>query len=173
MSNTAQTVVSDARPRADLTFRQCLGHFATGVTVVTYEDAEGPQGVTVNSFTSVSLEPALVLVCIDNRSKSIPFLTKQPFAINVLHHKQEDLAWHFAGRRSQNVTAEWHLDGGPPLLAGSLAWLACTPWVQVQAGDHLIVVGRVTSFGARDHDPLCFYRGQFRSLSTQSLQQAE
>lgn len=165
MSNTAHAAVPDASVRPQLSLRQCLGHFATGVTIVTYAGDHGPAGVTVNSFTSVSMDPPLVLVCLDQRSKAIPHVSKRPFAINVLHAQQQELAWHFAGRASANVDAPWSGQAHAPLLAESLAWLACEPWVQHEAGDHVIVVGRVVDFGATERRPLCFFRGQFMPLS--------
>lgn len=165
MPNTAQAVVTDAFAPPDLSLRQCLGHFATGVTIVTYAGDNGPQGVTVNSFTSVSLDPPLVLVCLDRRSRAIPHVTTRPFAVNVLHAQQQELAWHFAGRPTDVRAPPWGADTVAPLLSDSLAWLACEPWVHHEAGDHLIVVGKVVDFGASGHRPLCFYRGQFVPLT--------
>ncbi|WJR80836.1 flavin reductase family protein [Bradyrhizobium sp. NP1] len=141
--------------------RRCLGHFATGVAVVSYETAtQGPRGLTVNSFTSVSLDPPLVLICLDRRSRAIEHLPGSPFAVNVLAADQRHLAHHFAGRVTETAPA-WRRVGGVPLLDRSLAWLTCAPWSNHEGGDHVILLGRVTEFGSDPHDPLCFYRGEF------------
>jgi flavin reductase (DIM6/NTAB) family NADH-FMN oxidoreductase RutF len=145
--------------------RQCLGHFATGVAVATYEAADHtPKGLTVNSFTSVSLDPPLILLCLSKRSKAIGLLPKIPFAVNVLGADQHHLAGHFAGRPSGAMPVFRRLDD-IPLLERSLAWMTCVPWSNHDAGDHVIVVGRVREFGVTQQDPLCFYRGQFTGVT--------
>lgn len=157
-----------AAGRPDLSLRRCLGHFATGVAIVTYDTPEGPRGLTVNSLTSVSLDPPLVLVCVGKGSKAAERLPGTAFAVNVLHADQRDLAWHFAGRPSETIRPEWHGEAGAPRLADSLAWLACEPWSVHDAGDHLIVLGSVQAFGAGFgagmDEPLCFFRGEFLQL---------
>jgi flavin reductase (DIM6/NTAB) family NADH-FMN oxidoreductase RutF len=155
-----------------LSLRRCFGHFATGVAVVTYDGGDQPRGLTVNSFTSVSLDPPLVLVCLDKRSRAIPHLIGAPFGVNVLTAGQRDLAWHFAGKSVGAVPA-WRNIGLVPLLDHSLAWMTCTPWSSHDAGDHLILVGKVDCFGSGQHDPLCFYRGQFAGMTQASAQGGE
>ena len=150
---------------ASRSLRQCLGHFATGVAVATYETADhDPKGLTVNSFTSVSLDPPLILLCLSKRSKAIDLLPKTSFAVNVLGADQRHLAWHFAGRPSDAVPAFRRM-AGVPLLDRSLAWMICAPWANHDAGDHLILVGRVLEFGVNQQDPLCFYRGEFTGVA--------
>ncbi len=145
--------------------RQCLGHFATGVAVVSYETAAlEVRGVTVNSFTSVSLDPPLVLICLNKRSRAIEHLPRTPFAVNVLGADQRDLAWHFAGRGTDTQPI-WRRVGNVPLLAQSLAWMTCEPWSNCDAGDHVILIGHVQEFGVSQQDPLCFYRGGFIGIA--------
>src|SRR5258708_25484519 len=141
--------------------RRCLGHFATGVAVVTYETAAfEPRGLTVNSFTSVSLDPPLVLICLNKRARAIEHLPRVPFAVNVLGADQRHLAWHFAGKAS-DARPIWRRVGEVPLLEQSLAWMTCSPWSNHEAGDHVILIGHVQEFGVGQQDPLCFYRGEF------------
>ena len=149
--------------RRDLTFRHCLGHFVTGVAVASYDTDGLPRGLTVNSFTSVSLDPPLVLICLDRRSRAVGTLPGRSFAINMLTADQRELAWHFAGRPSVEPPA-WRRIGDVPLLRESLAWLVCEPWSTHDAGDHVIVIGRVSAYGAADEAPLCFFRGELLDL---------
>jgi flavin reductase (DIM6/NTAB) family NADH-FMN oxidoreductase RutF len=145
--------------------RQCLGHFATGVAVVSYETGDSePRGLTVNSFTSVSLDPPLVLICLNKRSRAIEHLPRVPYAVNVLGADQRHLAWHFAGKTVEARPA-WRRLGGVPLLARSLAWMTCKPWSNCDAGDHIILIGEVQEFGVDQQEPLCFYRGEFIGIS--------
>jgi flavin reductase (DIM6/NTAB) family NADH-FMN oxidoreductase RutF len=150
--------------KPDISLRHCLGHFATGVAIATYDTPDSARGLTVNSFTSVSLDPPLVLVCLDKRSRAISDLPRQPFGVNMLHSSQRELAWHFAGRPSPTLQPIWRRVGQVPLLSESLAWLVCEPWSNHEAGDHVIVVGRVMEFGVSDKDPLCFFRGELVDL---------
>jgi flavin reductase (DIM6/NTAB) family NADH-FMN oxidoreductase RutF len=144
--------------------RRCLGHFATGVTVVSYDIAvHGPRGLTVNSFTSVSLDPPLVLICLAKRSRAVAHLPGSPFAVNVLSAGQQHLAWHFAGKPVP-ATPVWRRVRDIPLLEQSLAWLTCAPWSVHEAGDHVILIGKVIEFGVNQQEPLCFYRGEFASV---------
>ena len=140
--------------------RRCLGRFATGVAIVSFDSPAGPRGLTVNSFTSVSLDPPLVLVCVDKAAKAHAGLQGGSFAVNVLAAGQERLARHFAGRPDPDVPVEWAA-GSPPRLAASLAWLDCAPWRAVEAGDHSIVIGRVTRFAAGEGDGLGYFMGRF------------
>jgi flavin reductase (DIM6/NTAB) family NADH-FMN oxidoreductase RutF len=141
--------------------RDCLGHFATGVTVVTCLADGEPHGATVNAFTAVSLDPPLVAVALGRRAKACRHLDGAPFTVNVLHRDQDGLAHHFAGRGRTEVT--W-APGDPPRLAGALAHLTCTPWRSYDGGDHVLFLGEVTGFAHHGGDPLVFYRGTFRPL---------
>src|SRR4051794_600845 len=151
-------------------FRNALGCFATGVTVVTTLDGDGhPVGLTVSSFTSLSLDPALVLFCLDRGSQNFEaFTTSGRFAINVLRESQRDLSTRFAmsqGDRFSGIPFEtW--DTGAPVLPGSLATLDCLTETIQDGGDHVILIGRVQrAAGERTGDPLIYHAGAYRSLS--------
>lgn len=141
--------------------RNCLGHFATGVTVVTCLAGDEPHGATVNSFTAVSLVPPLVSVALARHTKACRYLDGAPFTVNVLRRGQDDLAKHFAGRPSA-MSVEWV--PGTGRLAGVLAYLSCTPWRSYDGGDHVLFLGEVTRFEHRGGEPLVFYRGAFHAI---------
>ena len=145
--------------------RRCLGHFTTGVTVITCHDETGERhGATVNAFTAVSLEPPLVLVSLDRRSKVCGLIESRPFTVNVLEAAQKELALHFAGRPNQEVC--WASDSGcgAPRLDRTLAHISCTPWRSYDGGDHLLYLGEVQQFHNHPGQPLLFHSGQFHHL---------
>ncbi|WP_344970567.1 flavin reductase family protein [Salinactinospora qingdaonensis] len=144
--------------------RRSLASFATGVTVVTYAADGEPRGATVNSFTSVSLDPALVLVSFGRTTKAAQLLGDRPFTINVLAATQLSLAMNFAGRPSPNLTVPWSPETAVPRLHGTVAWLECLPWATYDGGDHLIFVGEVVRYDHRRGEPLLFHRGEFRTV---------
>jgi len=148
-------------------FRRALGHFATGVTVVTYvpDGIDEFRGTTVNSFTSVSLQPPLVLVSLGRQTRAAAALRPgSAFAVNVLHLGQRDLAMHFAGRPDPARRVDWEVRAGVPHLAGCAAFFRCVARDVHDAGDHLLVVGLVEEYQAHGHPPLLFYRGAFEQL---------
>ena len=155
---------SDAR-----TLRDSFGCFATGVPVVTASGEDGlPVGLTVNSFTSVSLDPPLLLVCIQNGSGSGEILRYgKHFAINVLQASQIDISNRFAGKSDQRFeqTAWSRGSFGAPLIAGALVSYECSRFGVHEAGDHFILVGEVerAEFEPR-RDPLLYFRGRYRGL---------
>jgi len=149
-------------------FRQCLGKFATGVTVVTCCDRDGqPCGITANSFSSVSLEPPLVLWNIAKVSNSLQaYLDATHFAINVLGAGQQELSAHFA---KSDHTLFRHVehslnDDGVPILPGTLATFECRTHKIVDCGDHYIIVGEVEAFRSSHGEPLLFFGGTYRFL---------
>lgn len=155
-------------------FRRALGHFATGVTVVTYrpEGIDEFRGTTVNSFTSVSLDPPLILVSLGRQTRSAAALHPgKPFAVNVLHHGQRDLAMHFAGRPRPDTLVEWEVRDGVPHLADCGAHFWCVTRDVHEAGDHVLVVGLVEGFRTYGHPPLLFYRGAFERLPAPAVPQ--
>lgn len=143
--------------------RNCFGQFATGVTVITWNNDQGERfGITVNSFTSVSLDPALVLVSIANNAKSYEALKNRPFVINVLTESQEAYAWQFAGRPNEDLVIEWEEDSKTsPRLKNALATIECDPWAEYEGGDHTLFVGKVLDFSYTDAESLLFFRGKF------------
>lgn len=151
----------------DARFRQVLGHFGTGVTVVTALDRGEPLGFTAQSFTSVSLDPPLISVCPSRRSVTWPRMDQAGvFCANVLSSDQEELARAFAVRDTDRFAGvEWAPAPatGSPVLAGVLAWVDCRVHAVHEAGDHLIVVGRVLGLAHDDEGrtPLLFYRGGY------------
>ncbi len=142
--------------------RNCLGRFATGVTVVTWEEEYSEKrGITVNAFTSVSLDPPLVLVSIDKKANAYEKLKGRNFIVNVLSSGQEAVAWQFAGREQQGLTIEWeHTEFGPK-IKDALATIECKPWEEHDAGDHVLFIGEVQDFGYQDEDGLVFFKGSF------------
>lgn len=150
-------------------FRQCLGKFATGVTVVTCTNDKGePRGITANSFSSVSLDPPLVLWNIAKVSNSLrSFLSANYFAINILDAGQKDLSAHFA--RSDHTLFD-HIpfalsEHGSPLLPHVLATFECRTHAVHECGDHHIIVGEVIRYSAADRNPLLFFSGSYRELA--------
>ncbi len=154
------------------TLRDALGCFGTGVTVVTTLDAEGgPIGLTANSFTSVSLDPPLLLVCLARSSNSLPaFEAAEHFAVNVLHIGQQLISNRFARRDGDRFAATpWERwDTGTPIVKNALASFECARDNMYDAGDHLILIGRVlrVRFEPR-RDPLLYFRGRYRRLHFQ------
>jgi len=145
-------------------FRRVMGHFATGVTVVACRGATGePLGLTVSAFTSVSLEPLLVLVCIHTKAFGHdPLLQAGSFGVSVLSRRQGELAWRFAaGDSSRRFDGVPFREGefGSPLLEGALAWLECRVRDVFPGGDHSIILAEVLSFETGEGDPLLFFRG--------------
>jgi 3-hydroxy-9,10-secoandrosta-1,3,5(10)-triene-9,17-dione monooxygenase reductase component len=151
-------------------FRAAIGHFATGVCVVTCHGPHGPAGLTTNAVTSLSLDPLLLLVCFDNDSRTLPAVRDAGrFAVNVLREGQEDLAAVFASKRhaAEKFEAATHeIAHDVPVLDGALAWVACDLTELIPGGDHTIGIGAVThAHAAADGGaPLVFYRGAYRGL---------
>jgi flavin reductase (DIM6/NTAB) family NADH-FMN oxidoreductase RutF len=150
------------------TLRDALGCFATGVTVVTCLSDGVPAGLTVNSFTSVSLDPPLILVCIAKRAASAAALTAAShFAINVLQTGQQPASIRFATRDEDRFGAtKWACgEAGAPILEESLGVFECERFAVYEGGDHHILVGKVikASFDA-GLDPLLYFRGRYRRL---------
>ncbi|MFS0646441.1 flavin reductase family protein [Siminovitchia sp. 179-K 8D1 HS] len=143
--------------------RNCFGCFATGVTVVTWENDEGRRrGITVNSFTSVSLDPPLLLVSIDKKTKAFEELKNRSFVINILSSEQRGHAMQFAGRPQEDLIIEWDDQTGKgPRLKGASAHFQCDPWDEYEGGDHLLFLGKVKDFSYNDSESLMFYRGKF------------
>jgi flavin reductase (DIM6/NTAB) family NADH-FMN oxidoreductase RutF len=150
-------------------FRDTVGAFPTGVTIVTAAGASGPAGLTTNAFASLSLDPALVLVCFDNASRTLPVVREAGrFAVNVLRAGQEDLAAIFASKRVQDdkfAEVTHSAAHGVPVLDDALAWLVCELRDLVPGGDHTIGIGAVQAMDVADGDPLLFWRGGYRALA--------
>ena len=154
----------------DRAFRRALGEFATGVAVVTARSKEGELvGMTMSSFNSVSIDPPLVLFCVDRKARSLPaMLEARGFAINVLARDQEGISNQFARALSdkwtQIKTSVGHAEA--PLISGALAHFECAPFANYDGGDHVIFVVRVLRHTSRSEAaaPLIFFRGRYRDL---------
>jgi flavin-dependent trigonelline monooxygenase, reductase component len=148
--------------------RRAFGSFPTGVTVVTTRDADGrPRGMTANSFASVSLEPALLLVCIGHGVASFPaFAQCRSFAVNVLRDDQQDVSALFASKSAMKFTDIGYAtrQTGVPVLDDCLAWFDCTLHQRVDAGDHTVLFGEVRQFASGHAAPLGFSRGRYAEV---------
>jgi 3-hydroxy-9,10-secoandrosta-1,3,5(10)-triene-9,17-dione monooxygenase reductase component len=157
-------VTAPAEPEA-VRFRRVLGHFCTGITIITTADAAGPAGFACQSFAAVSLDPPLVLFCPKRSSATWPRIARAGhFCANVLAAGQDELAAAFgrdAGRADRFACVPWSPSAsGAPVLDGVLAWAGAAVEAVHEAGDHVVVLGRVTELGAgRGGQPLLFYRG--------------
>jgi 3-hydroxy-9,10-secoandrosta-1,3,5(10)-triene-9,17-dione monooxygenase reductase component len=151
-------------------FRDTLARFPTGVAVVTATGPHGPAGLTTNAFSSLSLDPPLVIVCFDHGSRTLPVVREAGrFAVNFLRAGQEDLARLFAGKapHPEKFAAVTHtVEHGVPVLDGALAWLVCDLEALHPGGDHDIGVGAVTALGdGPEGEPLVFYGGSFGRMA--------
>lgn len=149
-------------------FRQLLGHFATGVTILTVATSDGrPLGMTANSLASVSLDPPLVSVCVDREADMHDLILQAPqFVVNILAGNQETLARRFADQHEDRFDGIGYRlsPEGLILLDGVLAHLECRRHAEYPGGDHTIVIGRLISGEARDGRPLIYYRGGYAAL---------
>ena len=153
-------------------FRDTIGRFPTGVAIVTASGHDGPAGMTTNAVTSLSLNPLLLIVCFEARSRTLEVVrATRRFAVNVLRAGDEDLAVVFASKRVgpekfQTVTDRaWSEVHGVPVLDRALAWIACDLRELLPGGDHEIGIGAVVGTGVGDDgDPLVFYRGDYGTV---------
>ncbi len=155
-------------PQTDpIGFRSALGAFTTGVTIVTTDNAEGPIGIVANSFASVSLDPPLVLWSPAKSSKRFAhFAHAQRFAIHVMAADQRDICAAVLASKTAVRKVPMHLSHcGMPIIEGALATFECNLETTHDAGDHVIVVGRVTKAHYTDGDPLTFHGGQYGSFT--------
>jgi flavin reductase (DIM6/NTAB) family NADH-FMN oxidoreductase RutF len=146
--------------------RRTLGRFTTGVTVVTTARGGDVHAMTANAFTSVSLDPPLVLVSVDHRTRMHALLPDtRRYGVSVLGSDQERVAWHFAGRplRDSGELFEWA--GEVPFVRGAIAHVGCSLHAGHAAGDHTLYLGRVEHLDSRPGDPLIFHAGAFGRLS--------
>ena len=148
-------------------FRTVLGHFPSGVTVVTAMGPDGPAGLAVGSFASVSLEPPLVMFCPGTQSTSWPAIRDSgAFCANVLSDQQQDICNTFAGKSDDKFAGlSWTTKAtGSPVLDEAQAWIDCEIAEVIEAGDHWVVLGAVRELAAdSDKTPLLFYKGGYGS----------
>jgi 3-hydroxy-9,10-secoandrosta-1,3,5(10)-triene-9,17-dione monooxygenase reductase component len=146
-------------------YRATLGHFCSGITIVTAVGSDGPAGMTAQSFCALSLDPPLILVCPGKSSSSWPRIESAgTFCVNVLAEDQEELCRAFAAKGTDKFAGVGWSPGpftGAPVLAGGLAWMECRMEQVLDGGDHAIVVGRVLDLQSREGRPLLFFRGGY------------
>ena len=153
-------------------FRKAMGAFATGVTIITVDLDGEVHGMTANAFTSVSLDPMLVLVCVDHSTRTHAHLhTKKRFGINVLGEDQRAISDYYARPERSHEHAEAEVGArfdrtkhGTPMLHGALVYLECRLQSAQEAGDHTIFIAEVEGVILREGDPLLFFRGKYRKV---------
>ncbi|KGX84543.1 flavin reductase family protein [Pontibacillus litoralis] len=149
----------------DRMFRNAMGKFATGVTVIAAELEGDVHGMTANAFMSVSLEPKLVLVSIGKNAKMNSIIQQsQTFSVNILSEEQKEMSMIFAGQMKEERQIEFQRLGGLPVLEHSLVTLACKVYATHEAGDHTLYVGEVKHLNVRDGEPLAFFAGQYKGI---------
>jgi flavin reductase (DIM6/NTAB) family NADH-FMN oxidoreductase RutF len=153
-------------------FRAALGAYATGVTVVTAIGESGPSGATANAVTSLSLDPPMMLACLDRGSRTLTSVRAQGrFGVNALAAGQQELARRFAGKDVEAEkweSVEWSESDQLPRLAGGLLWVSCELRDLIDGGDHLILTGNVLEAESREGEPLLFHHGAYRDLLAES-----
>jgi 3-hydroxy-9,10-secoandrosta-1,3,5(10)-triene-9,17-dione monooxygenase reductase component len=161
------TIIDDFDPIA---FRNTLGHYASGITIISGIDETGPQGFTCQSFYSVSIDPPLVSFSVMKNSNTYPRIRQtDSFAVNVLSQHQHKVSNQFARKGSDRWAGiPWtSTRAGNPVIEDTLMWLDSDIWAEHDAGDHLIVVGKVKEMSQADwhvHEPLLYFKGKYRYL---------
>jgi 3-hydroxy-9,10-secoandrosta-1,3,5(10)-triene-9,17-dione monooxygenase reductase component len=153
-------------------FRNALSAFATGVTVVTSIGPEGPSGATANAVTSLSLDPPMMLACLDRGSRTLTSVRAQGrFGVNALAAGEAELARRFSAKDpapEKWTCVEWTESEHLPRLERALVWVACELRDLIDGGDHLILTGNVIQADSREGEPLLFHRGGYRDLLAES-----
>ena len=151
------------------TFRTVLGRLASGVSIITTRDPEGrDHGMTVTALCSLSLDPPLILVCVDRIATMYPhLLTATHLAVSMLTKEQDALSHRFAVVKDDRFTgvAITRASNGCALIDDALAHMECDMWARHEGGDHTIFIGRVTRAAAREAQPLVYYRGRYAHLN--------
>ena len=149
-------------------FRDAMGSLPTGVTIVTAAGSDGPAGATANAVSSLSLEPMLMLACLDRGSRTLLAVQgANHFGVNVLHEGQEAIARAFATKAPVADKWEgigWNERDGIPAIDDALVWVGCELRDVIAGGDHVIVTGEVTALATSEGDPLVFHRGRYTPL---------
>lgn len=154
--------LQDSRAVDALAFRQSVSRFATGIAVVScLDDAGEPQAMTVNSFTSISMEPATVLVSLKPGRTHQLIKRRGWYGVSVLEGGQQRWSQHFSGRPQDDSVAAWQMKSRVPILLGALAWFECAVDEAVQVHDHTLFMGRVVDCGHASGDPLMFYASSY------------
>lgn len=149
----------------DLLFRTAMGKFATGVTVLTTIHEDGTHGMTANAFMSVSLDPKLVVISIGHKARFLEKVKQsRQFAVNILAADQEQYSRHFAGQPQGEV--QFTTLAGLPVLEGAIAQVACEVVSEYIEGDHTLFIGKVLDIHIEEKDPLIFYSGKYRELTS-------
>ncbi|MCP4074165.1 MAG: flavin reductase family protein [Hyphomicrobiales bacterium] len=165
--------IAQSSPSLQERLRSAFGSYVTGVTVVTAHTNSGePVGFTANSFTSVSLDPALLLICVGKGLSSYHiFSTTKHFAVNILGSEQKLLADRFARFRGDRFDGiEWRSSElGSPLLAGSCAWFDCQVFNRINAGDHDVLIGKIHNFSDQGENGLGYFRHEYFSTDRRIL----
>lgn len=146
-------------------FRDAMGHFATGITVITLKTLDKPAGMTVNAFMSISLNPKLIAVSIDKSATMYDQLNEaNKFGVSILKKEQRELSMIFARQKEATNEIVYNELDGVPVLRDSLVTLSCQVHNKVMAGDHLIYIAEVTDMEMADGEPTIFFGGQYHEL---------
>lgn len=146
----------------DRVFRNTMGKFATGVTVITTKVGEDVHGMTANAFMSVSLDPKLITISIDNRANMLDKIRNSgKFAVSMLGEEQQDVSMHFAGQKERDGGVQFDLINNVPIVRDSLASIVCDVHDTHVVGDHTLFIGKVFDINLRDGIPLTFYQGKY------------
>ncbi|API93616.1 flavin oxidoreductase [Virgibacillus pantothenticus] len=143
-------------------FRNAMSCFATGVTVITTKVEEETHGMTANAFMSVSLEPKLITVSIDNRANMLTKIYQsEKFAVNVLADTQQDISMHFANQAKKYEEVPFDILKGVPIIQDALVSVVCEVDRAFEVGDHTLFIGKVEAIHSNNGNPLTFYKGQY------------
>lgn len=146
-------------------FRNAMGNFATGVTVIATETRDGPHGMTANAFMSQSLTPKLIIISLKRDAQMLHKIKESGhFSVNILSEEQQELSMIFAGQKESAGEVEFDYLGGKPVLPGALTQVACDVKSEYVEGDHTLFIGEVTDIHLEEGDPLIFSKGRYRTL---------
>jgi len=146
-------------------YKEAVSQFATGVTVITAEDGDGPVGMTANAVCSLSLDPLLLLVCFDRGSRTLETVQRSKrFGVSVLAESQREVSDHFASKQDSFGSVPYRRVERVPVVEGAVASIVCHLDQWIEGGDHLIGIGSVISVSSESNDPLIWFDGSYRSI---------
>lgn len=151
-------------------FREAMGKFSTGVTVITTKHEGKAHGMTANAFMSVSLNPKLVVISIGEKARCLSKIQESgQFAVNILAEDQQEYSMIFAGQKKGEVEIDFDTLAGVPVLPGALAQISCEVVSSYVEGDHTLFIGRVQDIHLEEKEPLLFYSGKYYSLQNKAV----